>query len=87
MYNISGFLQKFLNLEKDNNTKLSLILEAIKKETGLELTKDMLQIKGDNLKINCNPVFRNEIFMHNPKLKISFKIPKNIFEDCLSYRF
>jgi len=69
MYNISGFLQKFLNLEKDNNTKLSLILDAIKKSTGIEIAKETLEIKGDNLKINCNPVFRNEIFMHQKEIE------------------
>ncbi|MEK7200655.1 MAG: hypothetical protein AAB672_00795, partial [Patescibacteria group bacterium] len=68
MNSISGFLQKFLNLEKDNNTKLLLILNVIKKETGVELKKEMLEIKGDNLKLNCNPVFRNEIFMHQSQI-------------------
>jgi len=77
MLDISNFLQKFLNLEKDNNTKLSLILDAIKQKTGLDLTKEMLEIKGENLKINCNPVFRNEIFMHKSEIEDllkSFKI-------------
>lgn len=73
MNNIAGFLQKFLNLEKDNNTKLSIILDVIKKETGVELKKEMLEIKGDNLKLNCNPVFRNEIFMHKEKIEEDFK--------------
>ena len=76
MNNISGFLQKFLNLEKDNNTKLSIILDTIKKETGLELSKNMLEIKGDYLKINCNPVFRNEIFMHQSQIENSLKSSK-----------
>ncbi len=76
MNSITGFLQKFLNLEKDNNTKLSIILDVIKKETGLELTKEMLEIKGDNLKLNCNPVFRNEIFMHQSQIEFSLKQQK-----------
>ena len=76
MYNISGFLQKFLNLEKDNNIKLSLILEIIKKETNVSLDKSMLEIKGDNLKLNCNPVFRNEIFMHRAQIEDSLKQSK-----------
>lgn len=76
MYNISGFLQKFLNLEKDNNTKLSIILDVIKRETGLELSKTMLQIKGDSLKLDCNPVFRNEIFMHLSQIESSLKQQK-----------
>ncbi len=76
MLNISGFLQKFLNLEKDNNTKLSIILDIIKKQTGLELSKESLEIKGDNLKIKCNPVFRNEIFMHQTQIESTLKSSK-----------
>jgi len=76
MNGISGFLQKFLNLEKDNTTKLLMILDAIKQKTGLDLPKESLQIKGDNIKLNCNPVFRNEIFMHKTEIEDSLKISK-----------
>lgn len=76
MNNIASFLQKFLNLEKDNNTKLAIILEVIKKETSLELGKGMLEIKGDSLKLKCNPVFRNEIFMHQSQIEGSLKSQK-----------
>jgi hypothetical protein len=76
MLDISNFLKKFLDLEKDNNTKLFLILETIKKETNIELSKEMLDIKGDILKINCNPVFRNEIFMHQTQIEDQLKISK-----------
>ena len=73
MNSITGFLQKFLRFEKDNNTKLSIILDVIKKETNVELSKEMLEIKGDNIKLNCNPVFRNEIFMHQSQIESSLK--------------
>jgi hypothetical protein len=76
MLEISNFLSKFLNLEKDNNTKLAIILETIKQTTGLELSREMLEIKGDNLKLNCNPVFRNEIFMHRSQIEDSLKSQK-----------
>ncbi len=76
MNSISSFFQKFLNFEKDNSTKLSIILDTIKQSTGLELSKDMLEIKGDSLKINCNPVFRNEIFMHESQIGSSLKSQK-----------
>jgi hypothetical protein len=76
MLDISNFLQKFLNLEKDNNTKLSVILDVVKRETGVELKKEMLEIRGDNLKLNCNPVFRNEIFMHQSQIEESLKKQK-----------
>ena len=76
MDNIAGFLQKFLNLEKDNNTKLAIILDVIKQTTGLVLFREMLEIKGDNLKLNCNPVFRNEIFMHQTQIEDGLKSKK-----------
>ena len=76
MFNISGFLEKFLSLEKDNNLKLVLILDIIKKETNIELTKEMLEIRGDNLKINCSPIFRNEIFMHKTQIETNLKSQK-----------
>jgi hypothetical protein len=78
MINISGFLQKFLNLEKNNDVKLGLVLEIIKNETGLIIPKENLEFKSENLKINCNPVIRNEIFMHKELIEKSLK-SKNIF--------
>lgn len=69
MDRISNFLQKFLNLENNNKAKISAILDCIKQTTGLELPKENLEIKGDNLKLNCNPVFRNEIFMHKSEIE------------------
>ncbi len=76
MLDISNFLQKFLNLEKDNKFKLSLIIECVKETTGLNLTTEMLEIKQDNLKINCNPVFRNEISMHKTEIEDILKSKK-----------
>lgn len=76
MLNISGFLQKFLSLEKSNDVKLAIILEVLKKQTGLELAKDGLEIKGDSLKLNYNSVFRNEIFMHRSEIESALKDQK-----------
>ena len=76
MYNISGFLQKFLKLEKDNNLKIAIILEVIKEKTSIEIKKEDLEIKGDNLRIKCNPVIRNEIFMHQSEISDSLKQQK-----------
>lgn len=78
MNGISGFLQKFLNLAKDNNIKLLLILESIKTESGIELKKEDLDIKGDNIRLVCNPVVRNEIFMRKSKIEDRLK-SQNIF--------
>lgn len=76
MFNISNFLDKFLNLEKDKNTKIFLIIESIKKETGIELAKENVEIKGDNLKLNCNSVFKNEIYMHKEGIESTLKSQK-----------
>lgn len=76
MNGIAGFLQKFLNLERDNKAKLSLILETVKNFTNLELKKEDLDIKGDCLRLNCNPVIRNEIFMHLSQIQDSLKQQK-----------
>jgi hypothetical protein len=76
MNNIAGFLQKFLKLEKDNNTKLSIILDEVKKTTNIDLSKEMLEIKGDNLCIKCNPVLRNEIFMHKCQIEDQLRLSK-----------
>ena len=78
MFNISSFFSKFVSLEKDNNTKIYVILDMIKKITGLELAKEMLEVKESQLKINCNPVFKNEIFMHKSEIENCLK-SKNIF--------
>lgn len=76
MDRISNFLQKFLNLENNNKAKISAILDAIKNITGLELSKDVVEIKGDKLKLNCNPVFRNEIFMHKSEIEEKLRSTK-----------
>lgn len=73
---ISDFLQKFLNLEKDNATRLSIISDVIKQNTGIESCRETLEIKGDSIKINCNPVMRNEIFMHKSQIEDSLKSQK-----------
>jgi len=76
MFNISNFLEKFLLLEKNNETKLSIILNSIKQVTNIELSRDMLEIRGDNVKLNCNPVFRNEIFMYKSQIEEILKEQK-----------
>jgi hypothetical protein len=76
MLGISNFLQKFLKLDHDNILKVSVILETIKKVINIELTKEDLEIKGDNLRLKCNPVFRNEIFMHKSQIEESLKSQK-----------
>lgn len=76
MNNIGNFLHKFFNLEKDKNTKLSTALDIIKGKTGIELPRESIQIVNECLKISCNPVFRNEIFMHKSEIENDLKSRK-----------
>lgn len=66
---ISGFLQKFLSLERDNQKRISLVLESIKEVTALDLKKEDIEISGDFLKLKTNPVIRNEIFLYKEKIE------------------
>jgi len=73
MNNISGFLQKFLALDKNNKVKLSLILDVIKNKTGLLIQTENLELKDETLKIKTNPVIRNEIFIHKEEIESALK--------------
>jgi hypothetical protein len=55
---------------------LAAILDIIKKITGIESQREVLEIKGDSLKIKCNPVLRNEIFMHKTEIEDQLKSSK-----------
>ena len=76
MFNISNFLEKFLKLDRDNILKQVVIVEIIKKETKIELEKENIEIKGEQIKIKTNPVIRNEIFMHKTEIENQLKISK-----------
>lgn len=73
---IAGFLQKFLKLDGENKSRIAAILETIKMIAKIELTPEQIEIKGDNLRLNCNPVLRNEIFMHRLQIEESLKQQK-----------
>lgn len=76
MLSLSNFLDKFLNLEKDKNTKVYLILSAIKQQTGVELSKENVEIRGDDIILKCNSVFKNEIYMHKEGIENDLKTKK-----------
>jgi len=78
MVSLSNFLNKFLRLEKDNMFKQVVVLDIVNRVAKVNLSKEMLQIKNEELRIVCSPVFRNEIFMHKQEIEDSFK-SQNIF--------
>lgn len=76
MNSISNFLEKFLRLDRDNKLKLSLILETVEQKTKLKLSKENIDIKGDNLRLNCSPIIRNEIFMRKEEIESALRDSK-----------
>jgi hypothetical protein len=82
MINISGFLNKFLKLDKDNESKKDVAISTIKFFAGIDVPVDRLEIKGDKLFIKCSPSIRNEIFMHQESIKNSL-VSQNIFLDLV----
>lgn len=69
MFNISGFLEKFLKLEAGNQVKLEIILQTIKTKTGIDLKKENFEIKGERIILKVNSVIRNEIFMYKKNIE------------------
>ena len=76
MNNISGFFQKFFNLENNKNLQVEFIIRAIKEASGVELQKEMLDTSEGRVKLNCSPAFRNQIFMHKDKIESSLRSQK-----------
>ncbi len=76
MLNIASFFDKFLNLDKNNNTRLFFIIEVIEESTGIKLNKENIKISGDYINIKCNPVFKNEIFFNKDKIETILKNKK-----------
>ena len=58
--------------------KQVVVLDIVNRVAKVNLSKEMLQIKNEELRIVCSPVFRNEIFMHKQEIEDSFK-SQNIF--------
>lgn len=63
MFNIKEFFEKFRNIEKGSKERLEVIIKTIKWHTKIELSIENLEVGENNIKLKCNPVFKNEIFM------------------------
>lgn len=69
MINISGFFDKFIKLDKNNNERLFSIIKIIENHTGIKLNKENIIISNENISIKCNAVFKNEIFFNKSKIE------------------
>lgn len=76
MLNISGFLEKFLKLDKSNKQLRQALLSTIKEITGVELKNEDLDLKEETVYLKCSPIFRNQIFMHKEAIEGRLKEQK-----------
>lgn len=76
MDNISGFFQKFFNLENNKNLRIGAIIESIKDISGVDVKPGDLETSESKVKINLPPAFRNQIFMHKDKIESSLRSQK-----------
>lgn len=76
MFNISNFLKKFVDIQKNSEQVFLNILSIIKEATGINLDKSQIEIKGDNLYFKISPTIKNAIFLNKDKIESSFKIQK-----------
>ena len=68
MFNISNFLEKFSkNIQSNENDKRQ-ILEIIKKQTGIELSNQSMEIKNYILYVNTSPAIKNKIFIYKKQI-------------------
>ena len=72
MFNIERFLQKFSKGVQSAEFQKEKIIEIIKKNTQIELTKNDLEIKEYVLMIKSSPAVKNKLFISKNK----------ILEDC-----
>lgn len=82
MDGIENFFHKFLKIDKENNNKIDIILDIIKKNTKISLKKEDINLVGDKIKIKSNPVVKNEIIINKNSIEtdlLSNKIFLKIF--------
>lgn len=76
MFNISTFLKKFVDIQKNSEQVFLNILNIIKESSGVNLDKSQIEIKGDNLYFKISPTVKNAIFLNREKIESSFKLQK-----------
>ncbi len=69
MFNISNFFDKFKKIQQNNLNTKEFIIEIIKNKLNIEIKKEDIEIKNSQIKINCNPIVRSEIYMSKQKIE------------------
>lgn len=68
MFNIASFLEKFSKNISNTEIHTQSVLEIIKKNTQIELSKDQVEIKDGGIRVTASPGVKNKIFMYKEKI-------------------
>lgn len=74
MFNISSFFEKFKQSDIDRGAKINEVIKTIENQIHIVLKPEEICIsQNGNIKINSNPVKRNEIFMSKEKIMTTLR--------------
>ncbi len=69
MFNISNFFEKFKKLQQNNQNTKDTIIRVIKKILNIDIKKEDIEVKNNQINIKCNPIIRSEIYMSKNALE------------------
>lgn len=70
---IGGLLAHYQKLFRDKALESALIIEMIKKETGLMVKNNEIRLKEGTLFLKVKPKYKLEILLRKEKILLSFK--------------
>jgi hypothetical protein len=76
MFNISNFLQKFKSVELEDMRQRSIVIDAIKTCSGIDIPPEKISFLHKKIQLSISPIEKNEIFMK--KTPILALIKKNM---------
>ena len=74
MLNIKEFFEKFSKIQKDVILSKQKVADVIKKISGVDIDQTKIRFENGILRLDINPVLKNEIFMHKNKILNEFKL-------------
>lgn len=78
MIEIKDLLLRFNKLIDNEEIKVSLIREAILEVLNIDIPKEKIVFKNGILKLDINPIYKNEIFFNKEKILKKIEEKSNI---------
>lgn len=84
MVELKSLLARFELILLDEEAKKEAIVTALKKVTGIDISKQSIEIRGGDVHLRVKPLYKSEIFlkkeeiMHELALALGQRSPKNI---------